>query len=88
MIVISYYFDFVFHSCYFLLATCYYYYSARGVGIGSIVNQLKSPQQMLLAVSAVASAMGRHQASAESTTGLEELSQSLSEKVSQNVFVQ
>ena len=72
-----------------LLSTCYYYYyySARGVGIGSIVNQLKSPQQMLLAVSAVASAMGR-QASAESTTGLEELTQSLSEKVSQNVFVQ
>jgi len=32
---------------------------ARGVGIGSMVNKLKHQQQMFLAVSAIASAMGR-----------------------------
>lgn len=59
--------------------------SARGVGIGSVVNQLKSPQQMLMAVSAVASAMGRR-ASAEAS--VEDFAQSsLSEKVSQKIFI-
>ena len=32
---------------------------ARGVGIGSMVNKLPNRQQMLLAVQAVANAMGR-----------------------------
>lgn len=32
---------------------------AKGVGIGSMVNKLKHPHQMLMAVSAIASAMGR-----------------------------
>ena len=32
---------------------------ARGVGIGSMVNKLPNRQQMLLAVQAVATAMGR-----------------------------
>lgn len=33
---------------------------AKGVGIGSMINKLKSRQQMLMAVSAIASAMGRN----------------------------
>jgi hypothetical protein len=38
---------------------------AKGVGIGSMVNRLPHPQQMVLAVSAVASAMGRPMQDAE-----------------------
>jgi hypothetical protein len=33
---------------------------AKGVGIGSMINKLKSRQQMLMAVSAIAAAMGRN----------------------------
>lgn len=32
---------------------------ARGVGVGSMVNKLEKPQQMLMAVNAIASSMGR-----------------------------
>jgi isopentenyl diphosphate isomerase/L-lactate dehydrogenase-like FMN-dependent dehydrogenase len=32
---------------------------ARGVGVGSMVNKLPSQQQMIMAVSAIASALGR-----------------------------
>lgn len=32
---------------------------ARGVGIGSMINKLSSPQQMFLAVQQIAAAMGR-----------------------------
>lgn len=60
--------------------------SARGVGVGSVVNQLKSPQQMLLAVSAVAAAMGR---SGAAKAAVEELAQSsLAQKVAPRVFVE
>ena len=33
---------------------------ARGIGIGSMVNTLQSPQQMILAVSAIAESIGRY----------------------------
>jgi len=41
---------------------------AKGVGIGSAVNKLKTPQQMLLAVSAIAASMGRSAVPASSSS--------------------
>ena len=42
---------------------------ARGVGVGSMVNKLRQPQQMLLAVQAIASSIGRQpEAQATSNT--------------------
>lgn len=40
---------------------------ASGVGIGSMVNKLPHPQQMLMAVSVIAAAMGRQQPSQDET---------------------
>lgn len=53
---------------------------AKGVGIGSMVNKLPHPQQMLMAVSVIASSMGRvvsHDGAASAETILSPVQQSL-----------
>ena len=59
---------------------------ARGVGIGSMVSSCQSPQQMLMAVTAIATAMGRNPTFTSSTTDANpsQLSESMDNKKAVN----